>query len=328
MYPQSVFEAIDIAVFHIDVLTYLYFNFSVLLKMPTARKVKKRLGFLKKAERNKLIESFKLEKKNNALNFSHVFYFVSQDYIKHFPTRQSIFSIAVTLPKFTSLTELLLDKILEIFVQFEKKTNKYAQLQLAWYHYTGKVLNGHTNTIVDHVVIDLLSEIQKQCTTATQMNKRIFLSCIMKSLLDYFLKLIHELKLKQKSKTSQVYRKVNFDNTSLYKIAGALIRKMIKKRESPKYTKRLIPAKQTIVKKEIHILKSLCLSKQEKDKIKHLLPVGFNAYDRGNLLVIHTHILNFVRVLAREISTTVNKAAYAKLGSKMSKVAKLKISQQ
>lgn len=89
--------------------------------MPTAKKVKKRLGFLKKGERSKLIESFKLEKKNNAIHFSDVFYSMYQDYIKCFPTRKSVFSIAITFPLFTSLTELLLDKILDIFVQFEKK---------------------------------------------------------------------------------------------------------------------------------------------------------------------------------------------------------------
>lgn len=294
--------------------------------MSAAKKVKKRLAFLKKAERNKLIECFKLEKKNNALNFSHVFYSVYQDYIKHFPTRQSVFSIAVTLPLFISLTELLLDKILDIFVQFGKKTNKFAQLQLAWYHYTGKVLNGHTNTIVDQVVANLMSKIQKQCNTATQTDKRVFLSCVMKALIDYFLKLTHELKSKQQqNKAPRIYRKINFDNTSLYKIVGALLRQMIKKRQSLKYVKRLSPAKQTIVNQEIHILKAMCLSNEEKEKVKHMLPVGFNAYDRGNLLVIHTYILNFVRVLAREISTTVNTAAYAKLGSNMAKVAKLKL---
>ena len=49
---KNMVTTIDIAVCHIDVLTYLLFNLSVLLKMPTSRKVKKRLGFLKKAERN------------------------------------------------------------------------------------------------------------------------------------------------------------------------------------------------------------------------------------------------------------------------------------
>ena len=48
-------------------------------------------------------------------------------------------------------------------------------------------------------------------------------------------------------------------------------------------------------------------------------------YNTGNLLVIQTPILNFVQVLAREIWTTVNTPADAKLGSKMSKVAKLKL---
>lgn len=288
--------------------------------MPAAKKAKKRLSFLKKAERNKLTESFKSEKKNYALNFPRVFDSVYQDYVKHFPTRKSIFNIAVTLSLFITLTELLLDKILDIFVQFGKKTNKFALLQLAWYHYTGKVLNGNTNTIVDQVVTNIMSKIQEQCNTATQMDKRV-----MKALIDYFLKLTLELKSKNQQNKTQMYIKVNFDNTSLYKIAGALIRQMVKKRKSRKYAKRLSPAKQTIVNQEIHILKAMCLTNEEKGRVKHMLPVGFTAYDRGNLLVIHTPILNFVRVLAREISTTVNTAAYAKLGSNMSKVAKLKL---
>ena len=100
---------------------------------------------------------------------------------------------------------------------------------------------------------------------------------------------------------------------------------MIKKRQSPKCYKRLIPSKQAAVNQETYILKSVCLSKQEKDNVINMLPVGFNAFDRGNLLVTHTHILNVVRVLAREISTTVNTTAYAKLGSSMSKIAKLKL---
>ena len=75
---------------------------------------------------------------------------------------------------------------------------------------------------------------------------------------------------------------------------------MIKKRKSRKYAKRLSPAKQTIVDQELYILKAMCLTNEEKGKVKHMLPVGFNAYDRENLLVTHTLILNFVRVLARE----------------------------
>ena len=138
------------------------------------------------------------------------------------------------------------------------------------------------------------------------MDKRVFLSCVMKAFIDYFLKLTLELKSKDKQNKTQVYVRVNFDNTSLYKIAGALTRQMIKKRQSPKYTKRLSAAKVTIINQEIAILKAMCFSKEEKDSIKHTLPVGFNAYDRGNLLVMKQPIINFVRVLAREISTTVN----------------------
>ena len=122
--------------------------------MPAAKKAKKKLSFLKKAERNKLTESFKSEKKKYALNLPRVFDSVYQDYVKHFPTRKSIFKIAVTLSLFIILTELLLDKILDIFVQFWQNTNKFALLQLVWYHYTGNVLS--TNTIEDQVVTSLM----------------------------------------------------------------------------------------------------------------------------------------------------------------------------
>lgn len=59
--------------------------------------------------------------------------------------------------------------------------------------------------------------------------------------------------------------------------------------------------------------------------MKEKLPTGFITYDKGNLLVVRPSVLNFVGVFAREISTTVNTAAYAKLGGQMSKIAKLKL---
>ena len=287
--------------------------------------MKKRLSYMKTDDRNKLTESLKSQKRRYVSNFPGIFYDVYKDYVKHFPTRDAIFSTGVSLQPFLNLTEHLFDKISDIFVEKAKTTNKFAHLQLAWYHYTGHVLNRNTLTDTDQVVTDLLQEIQQQCKEATEMDKHVFLSCVMKAFIDYFLKLTLELKSKDKQNKTQVYVRVNFDNTSLYKIAGALTRQMIKKRQSPKYTKRLSAAKVTIINQEIDILKAMCFSKEEKDSIKHTLPVGFNAYDRGNLLVMKQPIINFVRVLAREISTTVNKAAYVNLGSKMSKVAKLKL---
>ena len=112
------------------------------------------------------------------------------------------------------------------------------------------------------------------------MDIRVFLSCVMKAFIDYFLKLTIELKYKGKQNKTQVYVRVNFDNTSLNKIAGALTRQMIKKRKSPKYTKRLSAAKVTIINQKVDILKAMCFSKEEKESIKHMLPVGFTAYDR------------------------------------------------
>ena len=131
------------------------------------------------------------------------------------------------------------------------------------------------------MVTDLLLEIQQQCKEATEMDIRVFLSCVIKAFIDYFLKLTIDLKYKGKQNKAHVYVRVNFDNTSLYKIAGSLTRHMIKKRKSPKYTKRLSAAKESIINQKIDILKAMCFSKEEKESINHMLPVGFTAYDRG-----------------------------------------------
>ena len=249
---------------------------------------------MKTDDRNKLTESLKSQKRRYVSNFPGIFYDVYKDYVKHFPTRDAIFSTGVSLQPFLYLTEHLFDKISDIFVAKAKTTNKFAHLQLAWYHYTGQVLNRNTRTDTDQVVTDLLQEIQQQCEEVTEMDIRVFLSCVLKAFIDYFLKLTLELKSKDKQNKTQVYVRVNFDNTSLYKIAGALIRQIIKKRKSPKYTKRLSAAKVTIINQEIDILKAMCFSKEEKDSLKHTLPVGFNSYDRGNLLVMKQPIINFV----------------------------------
>ena len=106
---------------------------------------------------------------------------------------------------FLTLIEHLFDKISDIFVEKAKTTNKFAHLQLAWYHYTKHVLNRNTRTDTDQVVTDLLLEIQQQCKEATEMDICVFLSCVMKAFIDYFMKLTIELKYKGKQNKAQVY---------------------------------------------------------------------------------------------------------------------------
>lgn len=108
-------------------------------------KSKKKLKFLKKQERNNLVNSINDEKKTLANNFIEDFYSRSKEYVKHFPVRKQMFEFALKLHSFVLITELMLDKMLEIFISFEKKTNKFSHLQSAWYNFTGNVLNFSTD---------------------------------------------------------------------------------------------------------------------------------------------------------------------------------------
>ena len=132
--------------------------------------MKKRLSYMKTDDRNKLTESLKSQKRRYVSNFPGIFYDVYKDYVKHFPTRDAIFSTGVSLQPFLNLTEHLFDKISDLFVEKAKTTNKFAHLQLAWYHYTGHVLNRNTRTDTDQVVTDLL---QKYSNNARKLQKWI-----------------------------------------------------------------------------------------------------------------------------------------------------------
>ena len=244
----------------LDIKLFKRHRIEKLKKMYAAKRVKKMLSYMKTDDRNKITEPLKSQKRRYVSNFPGIFYVVYKDYVKHFRTRDAIFSTGVSLQPFLNLTEHLFDKISDIFVEKAKTTNKFAHLQLAWYHYTGHVLNRNTGTDTDQVVTDLLLEIQQQCKEAKEMDVRVFLSCVMKAFIDYFLKLPLELKPKDKQNKTQVYVRINFDNTSLYKIEGSLTRQMIKKRKSPKYTKILSATKVTIINQEIDILKAMCFS--------------------------------------------------------------------
>ena len=84
---------------------------------------------------------------------------------------------------FNALIGLPLEKVLEMFVEFEKRTDKYAQLQLAWHLFTGKMLD--TGTKIDVTTRVIIYEMQLRCNLASEVDKRIFFSCVMKVLLDF-----------------------------------------------------------------------------------------------------------------------------------------------
>lgn len=292
--------------------------------MPS-KTTKKKLKFLNKKEQSDLTQSIQTEKKNISQDFKHEFITIYSAYLIHFPVRKTVFTVAVNLSKFFVLTSVFLDKILGYFTEFGKKQNRYAELQMAWYLFTGKVLNITTRTDTDELLQNYVSEIKTNCDHATDTDIRIFLSCFMKSILDFFFKISIKIKSQQRGKSSVPIQK-NFDDTSLYRIAGAAIKRMIRKRFSSKYLKRLTKQRQEKMTEERSLLRKLCLSKTEKKAFVHKLPVGFLSLDKGNLLVVKSPILNFVRVLTKEIGTNINNTAYSRLGCKMTHVAKLKLS--
>ena len=285
--------------------------------------VKKKLKFLNKKERTKLVSSIRNEKLHFTDSFKEDFSSKYKEYVKHFPTRKILFDITITFHMFNVLIGLLLEKVLEMFVEFEKRTDKYAQLQLAWYLFTGKVLNIDTGTNIDVTTRAIMNEMQLRCNSASEVDKRIFFSCVMKALLDFFLQYAINTKSKRINGIKQ--SKIHVDETSIYRISGALLHSMVKKRKSARLNKRLSTAKKILFTSELSILNNMCLSKPEKETMKDTLPIGFISYDRGNLLVMRPVILNITRLLIKEISSNISSSAYSKFGSRMMKIARIKL---
>ena len=141
----------------------------------------------------------------------------------------------------------------------------------------------------------------------------------------HFLK--YALKTKSKGINSTLHVKYyvpHVDDTSLYRISGAVIHIMMKKRKSSRYLTRLSTKKKLAFSTELDILKNMCLSKSEKERVKDTLPSGFASFDKGYSLVMRRVILNIARLLVKEISLNTSSPAYSKLGCRMLKVAKLK----
>ena len=223
---------------------------------------------------------------------------------------------------FNVLIELLLEKVFEMFVEFEKGADKYAQLQLAWYLFTGKVLNIDTGTNIDVTTRAIMNEMQLRCHSASEVDKRIFFSCVMKALLDF---LQYAINAKSKRINGIKQSKIHVDETSIYRISGALLHSMVKKRKSARLNKRLSTAKKILFTSDLSILNNMCLSKPEKETMKDTLPIGFISYDRGNLLVVRPVVLNIIRLLIKEISSNISSSAYSKFGSRMMKIARIKL---
>ena len=189
-------------------------------------------------------------------------------------------------------TELLLLHISDIFSECNRKPNRYAQFQMSWYTFSGKVLNYNTGIIaIDNILSRYIESLRKVVTVKgidTEGDIRIYLSCLLKSLLDFFLRITY--KLKTSSHQTQVnsnQTQVMIDISSIYRIAGANLMRMIKKRKSTNFLKRLTKWRQSIIQEEISLLQNLHCPNEEKQNTE--LPPGVRYLDRGSLLICDNH---------------------------------------
>ena len=152
---------------------------------------------------------------------------------------------------------------------------------------------------------------------------RIYFSCVLKSFLDFYLHVIYKLKSHKKLSTNTEQKVCKVDDTSVYRIAGSNLMRMIKKRRSSKFHGRFTMKRQAVLKKKLNILEQLYMSNSEKESEK--LPHGIKFLDRGNLLIVKKPIFNFARSIIRKVCVDVNRHSHQRLGLKMSQIAKLKL---
>ena len=152
---------------------------------------------------------------------------------------------------------------------------------------------------------------------------RVYMSCVLRTAINCFQKIIITCKRSKGKKTPVPTRVVtSYDDTSLHRMAGAMLRKMLRKRFSDKYYRRLTAKRQHLTKSESNLLRPMCLSKAEKQSLTTKLPVGFQVLDKEHLLVLKPRILQFVRHFSILFKTNVNSQKYSSLGSQMFKIAK------
>ena len=95
-----------------------------------------------------------------------------------------------------------------------------------------------------------------------KVDKRIFFSCVFKTLLDFFLQ--YAINFKSKRKTGIKQSKIHVDETSIYRISGALLHSMVKKRKSSRLNKRLSTAKKILFTSELSILNNMYFQSLKK----------------------------------------------------------------
>ena len=107
-------------------------------------KSNRQLKFLDKEKRNKLKEKISSGKQYYAKEFEQHFLKCYQLSGTFSLQKKTLFDAAVKMEHFVMFTELLLLHISDIFSECNRKSNKYAQFQMSWYTFSGKVLNYNT----------------------------------------------------------------------------------------------------------------------------------------------------------------------------------------
>lgn len=239
------------------------------------------------------------------------------------PVRKSEFLSANNCILENGVGDDLFDTLINIFNSVKKGGSKYSRFQIEWYIFSGKCLDKTTRTTLDVILQNFEQTVLDSVPGSNEKDFRIYISCVLRMALNCFQKIIILCK-KCKEKKSPVTRVVtSFDDTSLHRMAGAMLRVMLRKRFSQKYYKRLTLKRQSLTKCETKLLRQMCLSKAEKQEATTKLSVGFQVLDKGRLLVLKPRILHFVRHFSILFKTNVNTQKYSNLGSQMFKIAKL-----
>ena len=265
-------------------------------------KVKKSLKFLKKSERKLLIGSIKKEKQLFCDNLQKCLGKEFTEYLKHLPLRKSVFVSANNYLSSNGVPEHLFDKLIHIFSSFNKGGSKYSKFQLEWYIFSGQCLDRTTHSAFDDILKTFEQTVLVSVPGSNAKDFRVYMSCVLRVAVNCFQKLIIANKqTKKNDSTASAHTVASFDDTSLYRMAGAMVRRMLRKRFSPKYFKRLTSKRQDLTKLESKLLRLMCLSKTEKMSSSSTLPVGFQVLDKGPLLVLKPCL--FVLVALRPMST-------------------------
>ena len=286
-------------------------------------KARKSLKFLKKTERRELINSVQEKKELFSIKLTTTLNKEYESYLKHFPTRSSVFKYAISSVFFTTLAKQLFDTLVSQYNKINKGGAKYSRFQLEWYSFSGKCLDKHTNSETDVILRDYEREILANVPLSADKDIIIYISCRLRSSFSCFQQLIIDLKSENVPKRKIMCSSESFDDTFLYRIAGAALRKMLKKRYSAKFFTKLSIKRQNITKEETKLVKLLCFKKTEKQKHIEKLPVGFKILDKGGLLVVKPRVLNFVRHFSSLYRINVNSTKYTLLGSQMLKLARI-----